>query len=138
MLGIAAIAIVLGLRFFEVIGTVTAGGWILAIIAVAVIRSAASYEPTPDSNPSQEVGEGMAVRAHLKLAYRDADGVLTDREVVVSKYFSDGDGYIEAFCKLRKDSRTFRIDRIKEAVDLDTGEVLPVSRMRSWLRKRKV
>ncbi|WP_350649604.1 WYL domain-containing protein [Pseudomonas sp. HY13-MNA-CIBAN-0226] len=137
MLGIGAIAVVLCLRFFEVIGTYAAGGLIAAIIAIGVLRSAASYEPKQEGDQSLENDEGIAVRAHLKLAYRDADGVLSDREVMVSRYVSDGDGYIVAFCRLRKDSRTFRLDRIIEAVDLETGEVLPVSRMRSWLRKRR-
>lgn len=134
---IGAIAVVLCLRFFEVVGSYAAGGLIAVIVAIGLFRSAASYEPKQEADTSPEDDDGIAVRAHLKLAYRDADDALTHREVLVSRYIPEGDGYIVAFCSLRKDSRTFRLDRIIEAVDLETGEVLPVSRIRSWLRKRR-
>ena len=45
-----------------------------------------------------------------KFTYVDADGVVTDREVTNWEY--DGD-YVKAFCLLRREHRTFRVDRIE-------------------------
>ena len=80
----------------------------------------------------------ISVRAHLKLTYQDAHGVVTHRDVVVSKYCRTGKGHIEAFCQLRNADRVFRLDRIKAAIDLDTGEVLPLQRIRHWLVNHRV
>ncbi len=61
----------------------------------------------------------------LKLKYEDAEGKVTDREVQVRECdTTNPGGYLIGICQLRNDFRTFRIDRVKRAVDIETGEVL--------------
>lgn len=57
--------------------------------------------------------------------YTDSGGVETARRVVCRSIAGFGaPETITAFCCERKAARTFRIDRIRELVDLETGEVL--------------
>jgi len=57
----------------------------------------------------------------IEIIYEDASGRVTQREVMVTNITNE---YIKGWCYLRNDLRTFRIDRIKELVDLKTGEVI--------------
>ena len=87
-----------------------------------------------DSHPERTT---IPVRAKLKIVYVDSMGSATTRDIDVSAYEPDG-GYIEGYCHLREEARTFRLDRIKSAIDLESGEVLAVTSMRSWLRKNRI
>lgn len=64
----------------------------------------------------------VPVNAKLQITYSDAKGQLTKRTITVSEY--DGSAYLEGFCELRNEPRTFRIDRIQEAIDAESGEVI--------------
>jgi len=64
--------------------------------------------------------EGLAVG----LYYRDANGVASRRIVVCNTIDPSPPGYINGFCQLRNDDRTFRIDRIEALVDVETGEFI--------------
>lgn len=60
----------------------------------------------------------------FNLAYVDADGVWTERKVRISKASGYGvSRHFFAFCELRGEWRTFRLDRIHEMIDMQTGEV---------------
>lgn len=50
----------------------------------------------------------------IELLYRDERGNVTDRSVEPIKYFQARDGreFLRAWCTLRRDERTFRVDRI--------------------------
>jgi predicted DNA-binding transcriptional regulator YafY len=67
----------------------------------------------------------------LTIRYRDAKGVETERPVTVLKVVGriDGDGVSRptrffAFCEARNDVRTFLFERVLEATDGETGEVV--------------
>lgn len=64
----------------------------------------------------------------IRFAYQSFDADSSDREVtvhkVVSKGRSNGDTYFNGYCHLRREPRTFRLDRIKGKVtDTSTGEM---------------
>lgn len=62
---------------------------------------------------------------NIRFGYTDSNGELTYRDVDVSKVDID---YITGFCHLRRQIRTFRIDRLEneEVIVRDSGEVLNV------------
>lgn len=66
------------------------------------------------------------VNARVKIKYTDSNNLTTLRSIVVKEFDSTprSDGLILAFCELRKANRSFRYDRIKECIDLETGEVI--------------
>lgn len=68
----------------------------------------------------------------LAIRYEDASGRETERSIIAQQVtgWRQDDGpvqpeYVRAFCTLRNDIRTFRLDGILEAIDEETGEVLP-------------
>lgn len=66
--------------------------------------------------------EPVTMDAKLRISYRSYHGESTERDIHVTRY--DGSCYMRAYCWLRNESRTFRIDRILSCVDIDTGEVV--------------
>lgn len=65
------------------------------------------------------------VTASLRLDYRDVAGNATERIVDVKECdTSNSCGYLIGFCQLRRSIRTFRIDRIIHAADMETGEII--------------
>lgn len=69
--------------------------------------------------------------------YRDAQGEISERRITCRKL--SGYGMIElvhAFCHEREESRSFRVDRFEELVDLSTGELLdPVEHFEALRRQ---
>lgn len=76
-----------------------------------------------------------SINANLHIDYRDVARQETTRRISVTS-FSDvkGAGLIKSYCHLRKEARTFRIDRVIAAADMDTGEL--VEDVRSHLKRR--
>jgi hypothetical protein len=72
--------------------------------------------------------------AQLHIAYQDADGDSSERDLTVAAYSEEPPGYVIGFCHLRRAIRTFRVDRTATAVDLETGELIPD--LRGWLRTK--
>lgn len=65
------------------------------------------------------------IQATLRLSYRDAAGATTERHVTVRECDTTNPaGYLIGHCQLRDSIRTFRMDRIKRAIDVETGEVI--------------
>lgn len=65
------------------------------------------------------------IQATLRLSYRDASGSATERHVTVRECDTTNPaGYLIGHCQLRDSIRTFRMDRIKRAIDVETGEVI--------------
>ena len=67
----------------------------------------------------------------IRLQYESAQGNVTTRHIIVQELQSNvtksGEvipAYIRAFCEERQDKRTFRLDRVIDAVDPETGEVI--------------
>ncbi|GAA5445811.1 hypothetical protein Misp06_04016 [Microbulbifer sp. NBRC 101763] len=91
----------------------------------------ANYEVQIDSKEDYDAWEGgfgdatdsIEVNAHLQIDYMDGDGKSTTRSVKVKKLNEMLTGsMVIGFCELRGARRTFRIDRITECIDLETGE----------------
>lgn len=79
------------------------------------------YEPPPRQR-YWDTTEYVRIPANLRLTYRDGAGETTERTVSIDGY--DGSCYLRGFCNLRGEQRTFRIDRIIDAIDTDTGEMV--------------
>lgn len=75
------------------------------------------------------------VPANLQIKYEDAQGDLTER-VIHLRFVAPHDDtlMLRAHCDMRDDVRSFRADRVIEATDLDTGEV--IDDFESWLREK--
>ncbi|KAA2236956.1 hypothetical protein [Salinarimonas soli] len=59
------------------------------------------------------------------ISYRDRGGDETARMVRLRRaWLVDGDGYVTAFCELRREPRLFRFSGIVQLVDAQTGEVV--------------
>ncbi len=64
---------------------------------------------------------------HLRLNFEDVGGALTTRDVDSIAFTYDEEqhsGVLWAFCHLRHATRPFRYSGIRQAVDLDTGELI--------------
>jgi len=71
-----------------------------------------SYRPRP-------------VKAQIKIRYTDSNGKSSERVVDVRECDTGApDGYLNGFCHTRGAIRTFRLDRIESAIDLETGELI--------------
>jgi hypothetical protein len=65
------------------------------------------------------------VKAQIKMRYRDSKGEMTERVVDVRECDTWApDGYLNGFCHTRGAIRTFRLDRIESAIDVETGELI--------------
>jgi len=60
---------------------------------------------------------------NLKIQYENGEGRVTWREIDVIRLYRSGNGriYIRAFCHLRREERTFRLDRICDWVKTETS-----------------
>ena len=74
---------------------------------------------SPDDDAAPAV---LPVRANIFITYKSSEGAISKRQIKVTS--SDGSKYIYAHCLLRNEARTFRIDRIQNCTDVDTGEVI--------------
>jgi len=79
------------------------------------------YEPPPVEYYWKEPG-WVKVSARLEITYNDRSGQESQRSINITGY--DGSAYLNGFCEMRQETRTFRIDRIKEAIDQETGELI--------------
>lgn len=115
--------------------------WALIIIGASAaifiyLLIEANRDSSIDKQSSGRSDVEIPVSARLQIDYTDGDGQTSNRVVRLSIYDHDR-GTVNGFCETRKQTRTFRLDRISAATDMDTGEVLEVKKMRSWLRKHR-
>ncbi len=66
--------------------------------------------------------EWVPVKADLQLTYKDSKGKRTETYVSISGY--DGSAYLKGVCNLSNSNRTFRIDRILNVIDTETGKTI--------------
>jgi predicted DNA-binding transcriptional regulator YafY len=89
--------------------------------------SAAEPPALPASVPAV-LEEAMSARRVVRLTYVDRDGAETEREVEPVAFTGASRGwYLLGWCRLRDDSRVFRLDRVRRASLLD--EVAPERRL---------
>lgn len=106
-------------------------------------RGARSSGRTPDAGDGQDAWEGsfweigtpQRVAAALQFDYTDGAGSRTTRKVDVRQFGPWGDALLViGHCRLRDATRTFRTDRMRNCVDLDTGEL--IDDVAAFLRER--
>lgn len=67
----------------------------------------------------------IPIGAEVLINYMDAEGAVSEREVLVRRVLRKGGrAYVEGICLMRQAYRTFRADRITTMVVLDTGEYI--------------
>lgn len=73
-----------------------------------------------------DVSSAAAVEAVLQIKYTDVQNNRTTRTVDVRQFGQTAIGHwlMSGNCRLRRERRTFRIDRISYCVDMETGEVI--------------
>ena len=72
-----------------------------------------------------EASDPKKLNAHLRIEYKDGNGITTTRSVKVREFDNElYGGIIMGYCELRNATRTFRFDRIRTCTDLNTGEVV--------------
>lgn len=149
MLGVAIIDLMM-LWYFDWAGWAWVAAAVLAVMvlmgwfkeALAVHREGAV--PSPGSfrysSPSDvssvlendDVTDGGQVlwqgQRQIRFAYQSSDTGDSDREVTVQRVVSKGRGnsstYFKGYCHMRREPRTFRVDRIQGKVtDTSTGEM---------------
>lgn len=79
------------------------------------IRESLSSKKVCESKSSDK-----AVSHHL--VYKDSSGTISERDICFLGMKNNN--LFDAFCFMRNDYRTFRIDRIIELIDVQTGEVV--------------
>lgn len=73
----------------------------------------------------KDVYDQFGFKYNLRIKYTDSDGKSTQRDISVNSIeMYDGDGSIHAYCHLRKYQRTFKMDRVAECIDPETGEFI--------------
>lgn len=102
-------------------------------------RSSSYTAHRPPPKPVHPVDATRPVTAMtFEVDYVDAQGVPTRRRIEVrslSEY--DGRLYIDAWCHLRRDERSFRSDRIRTMINCQTGEIVtdPRQHLRHAVRR---
>ncbi|HDS1696299.1 MULTISPECIES: WYL domain-containing protein [Pseudomonas] len=149
MLGVAIIDLMM-LWYFDWAGWAWVAAAVLAVMvlmgwfkeALAVHREGEVQSPGSSrySSPSDvssvlendDVTDGGQVlwqgQRQIRFAYQSSDTGDSDREVTVQRVVSKGRGnsstYFKGYCHMRREPRTFRVDRIQGKVtDTSTGEM---------------
>lgn len=71
---------------------------------------------------------------HVHLIYKDGNGLRTRRTVNIKAFATDGEGSFSAQCLMRNAHRTFLFDRVEQAIDHSTGEI--INNLHQWLLTR--
>jgi hypothetical protein len=117
---------------------VIVGGAVLIFGVLASMGSGANSSDAEFESDDQQEGNdyGFEVNARLRIKYIDADGDASEREIQAYRYTDSSPGYVKARCLKAKANRTFRTDRIRDAVDMETGEI--IKRIPTFMRSKRV
>lgn len=89
---------------------------------------------------SDESHDGyIPLRLELEFSYMNAEGEASRRRVSVHAVKAVNHGaWIRGYCHLRKEERTFRIDRMADCVNMETGEIFddPIESIRQEVKAR--
>lgn len=89
------------------------------------VQDNSTYEKDNWEGSFWEVQSPQPGTAKLCIDYEDGTGQKTKRVIDVKQYGSAYYGnIIMGYCQMRNAHRTFRVDRIKHCVDVDTGEIV--------------
>lgn len=94
---------------------------------------------TVDADTSHNDSGPSVIGKSYRINYRDSSGNDTERVITIQKLKrSYGSTYIEAFCHLRNEVRTFALDSVKTyIVDTDTGELVDPEIL-SWNHVKRI
>lgn len=71
----------------------------------------------------EDINKSISTGAVIEIEYTNRDGSSSVRKLSEVKYSREyGNSYISAFCHMRKERRTFKINRITSVVFLDGDE----------------
>jgi HEAT repeat protein len=105
--------------------------WVMIVAAVAVPAFIAIlFAKVLQRRGDQEVDPWLidaqrSIDTRVTIRYRAADGEASERTVRVKRFGQyDGEAYIFAYCELRRANRTFRLDRVKAAIN-EEGKRIP-------------
>ena len=93
---------------------------------VNLVLQQSSNAGTTESIPATG-SEKASSRRHFRMTYLNEKGELSDREFDLLSIRTSADNklLLMTFCRLRRQLRTFRVDRIKYLIDLESGEIVP-------------
>lgn len=95
----------------------------------------------PNDPPRPRDTYDLSHEVDIEMTYTDAAGETTRRRVTVESFSGPSEaGAIRmdrftGHCHLRDGSRTFRLDRVREAAEAETGEI--ITDLTAWLLERK-
>ncbi|MFZ6724684.1 hypothetical protein ACO0K2_04245 [Undibacterium sp. MH2W] len=116
--------------------------WVFYLfVAFCIYLVVASFEYNREEEAEakeKKTSNAFKVNAKLKIKYKDGNGSSSERKIHAFAYEDGNPGVIAARCMLRNADRSFRTDRIFEAVDLETGEVINSKKLPSFFRKKKI
>lgn len=134
-----------------------AGAWWIGTILYAIVSTLFGKEETnpkakitvtrnASPTPLQEDLQILPLKpSRLIIHYQDGKNEETERTIHPQQieYRITPNGlpdiaYLTAYCELRKQTRTFRVDRIEAAYDADTGEVIPNITAALWRQTGKM
>lgn len=82
-------------------------------------------EKEPLDNVFYDISDSLTIKATLQFDYIDRNDAKTSRSADIRGIGDDGYGtLLIGHCHLRDETRTFRPDRIKNCMDIKTGEII--------------
>lgn len=113
-----------------------AAGALLAWIVTAKGKEKVDPENEVDRFPdARKNAKNIKVSCSLHITYEDGEGNVTKRDIHIFSY-DPKSRYIQARDSIANANRTFRIDRIQEAIDLESGELVENYDLPSWILKQ--
>jgi hypothetical protein len=108
--------------------------WPIALVHALLLSGQKPPEDAPEARAAKG-GTRKPCRVAVDIDYRDAKGERSQRYVEAYTLIEKGKLlYLQGFCHLKQSMRTFRVDRIRELIDAETGEV--PDDPAQWLRAR--
>lgn len=113
--------------------------------AASVTPASAKQATTPPKQPPRASARraraptaDITLPHRFRITYPDKTGDWSQRDVRVDRISSnESHTFLEGFCELRWQVRTFRTDRMRgDLLDLETGEVLPLRRLLAGVTDR--
>lgn len=99
----------------------------------AAAKSNSKRKSSNNGRASTTAVRNTPTMATWRIQYLDAQGTSSERTVRIQKV-KPTNRQIEAWCEMRHERRTFSLDRIQNAVDMDTGEWIEIEH---WLDEYK-
>ena len=82
----------------------------------------------PEEDAPEAVNESHSLKdidgLALAIEYQDPSGAISTRVISCRSVNPTPPGFLRAYCHLRDEYRTFRIDHIRSITDMETGEVI--------------